>query len=120
MLSIIPPVFPILKHPGLIPPTYMYTVQRTCGSHMTFKARRVWLTVAGPMMATPFSLAFLIINFVLFSGIPSAMIAIVRNYTYGIIQTYDGKSEFWGVNMFIASLQVVSQYRLFIVQNLTV
>ena len=35
------------------------------------------------------------------------MIAMVRNYTYGIIQTYEGKSEFWGFNTFIASLQVV-------------
>ena len=60
---------------------------------MTFKG--VWLTVAGPMMATPFSLAFLIISLVLFSGIPSAMMAMVRNYmyTYKATQTSDGILE---------------------------
>ncbi len=39
----------------------------------------VWLTVAGPMMVTPFSPAILISSLVLFSGMPSAMIAIVLN-----------------------------------------
>jgi hypothetical protein len=43
-----------LKHPGLMPPT-----------------------VAGPMMLTPLLLAFLMSDLVLFSGTPSAMIAIV-------------------------------------------
>ena len=38
------------------------------------------LTVAGPMIVTPLCLAFLIKTFVLFSGIPSAIIAIVRNW----------------------------------------
>lgn len=50
-----PPVLPILKQPGLIPPT-----------------------VAGPIMLTPFSWAKRISFRVMFSGIPSAMIAIVR------------------------------------------
>ena len=56
ILSIIPPVLPILKQPGLIPPT-----------------------VAGPMMVTRFSFACLLMLLVMFSGIPSAMIAMVWN-----------------------------------------
>ncbi|MPC18271.1 hypothetical protein E2C01_011149 [Portunus trituberculatus] len=55
MLSIMPPVLPILKQPGLIPPT-----------------------VAGPIIDTPNSVAFLIRIRVMFSGMPSAMMAIVR------------------------------------------
>lgn len=55
ILSIIPPVLPILKQPGLTPPT-----------------------VAGPIMETPFSFANLIKIRVMFSGIPSAIMAIVR------------------------------------------
>ena len=55
MLSVIPPVLPILKHPDLIPPT-----------------------VAGPITATPFSLALLMRTLVQFSGMPSAIMAMVR------------------------------------------
>lgn len=47
-------MFPILKQPGLMPPT-----------------------VAGPMMVTPLLWAILFNFLVLFSGIPSAMMAIV-------------------------------------------
>ena len=55
MLSVIPPVLPILKHPDLIPPT-----------------------VAGPITATPFSSALLMRILVQFSGMPSAMMAMQR------------------------------------------
>lgn len=54
ILSIIPPVLPILKQPGFKPPT-----------------------VAGPMIVTFFWLASNINFLVMFSGIPSAMMAIV-------------------------------------------
>jgi hypothetical protein len=54
ILSIMPPVLPILKHPGLTPPT-----------------------VAGPMIVTFFSCALRINFLVMFSGIPSAIMAIV-------------------------------------------
>lgn len=54
-----PPVFPILKQPGLIPPT-----------------------VAGPIIETPFCLAVWMSFLVMFSGIPSAMIAIVLIWNY--------------------------------------
>lgn len=54
ILSIMPPVLPILKHPGLIPPT-----------------------VAGPIMDTLFWWAIKISFRVWFSGIPSAIMAIV-------------------------------------------
>ena len=52
-------MLPILKQPGLMPPT-----------------------VAGPMMVTPCFLACRLTFFVLNSGIPSAMMAIVRNCGY--------------------------------------
>lgn len=57
MLSIIPPVLPILKQPGFNPPT-----------------------VAGPITVTFFSLANKINFLVIFSGIPSAIIAMVLIY----------------------------------------
>lgn len=57
ILSIIPPVLPILKEPGFKPPT-----------------------VAGPMIVTFFLLAIRINFLVMFSGIPSAIMAIVRIY----------------------------------------
>ena len=49
-----PPVLPILKQPGFTPPT-----------------------VAGPMIVTPFLSASLISFLVKFSGMPSAMMAMV-------------------------------------------
>ena len=54
MLSSMPPVLPMRKHPGLIPPT-----------------------VAGPMMPTPLRSAVAISSRVCISGTPSAMIATV-------------------------------------------
>lgn len=57
MLSIIPPVLPILKQPGFSPPT-----------------------VAGPITVTFFSLANKINFLVMFSGIPSAIMAMVLIY----------------------------------------
>ncbi|KYM98893.1 hypothetical protein ALC62_10368 [Cyphomyrmex costatus] len=54
ILSIIPPVLPILKQPGFTPPT-----------------------VAGPIIVTFLRCAARIIFLVIFSGIPSAIIAIV-------------------------------------------
>ena len=57
MLSSMPPVLPILKQPGLMPPT-----------------------VAGPMTVTCFSAAMAFSFRVRFSGIPSAMMAMVRIY----------------------------------------
>ncbi|KYM85599.1 hypothetical protein ALC53_04537, partial [Atta colombica] len=54
ILSIIPPVLPILKQPGFTPPT-----------------------VAGPIIVTFFCCAARIIFLVIFSGIPSAIMAIV-------------------------------------------
>ena len=76
ILSIMPPVLPIRKHPGLIPPT-----------------------VAGPIIVTCFSLATRRSLLVMFSGMPSAMIAIVRiflhagNIIVSIVTSYADRSE---------------------------
>ena len=131
-LSIIPPVLPILKQPGFIPPTcvgegtmiyichqltlplkaagpiiathsppshspWLLTVAgpmmatplppslvaysgRAYDGHTPPSLPHWLLTVAGPMMVTPFCLASLFIFLVRFSGMPSAMIEITRNW----------------------------------------
>ena len=57
MLSIIPPVLPILKQPGLMPPTWLREKYKVGPSKLQAmgSGHETRLTVAGPMMATPFS-----------------------------------------------------------------
>ena len=57
MLSIIPPVLPILKQPGLMPPTWLREKYKVGLSKLQAmgSGHETRLTVAGPMMATPFS-----------------------------------------------------------------
>jgi len=70
ILSIIPPVLPILKPPGFNPPT-----------------------VAGPIIVTFFSLANNISFLVIFSGMPSAIMAIVLIYTIYIILKNENRKD---------------------------
>jgi len=84
MLSIMPPVLPILKQPGLMPPTWCTNdYSRGAPVRGVGPVRRApvsWRvqprTVAGPMMVTPSSSAFLMMSRVFCSGTPSAMMAV--------------------------------------------